>query len=242
MRKLSMVLAAALAAALIPLAAVAAPPGQGGQGQGQGQKQVAPRAHWFAGSVASASSSSVSVNVLWTGPHDGQLKGQTVAVALDSSTQIVYGKGQTSIDPGDLVAVKATATDSTLASLTAVKLRVACNCHWLGGTIGSIGTSSLTVQVAKTGPFDTVLKDQTVTLQLNGSTQYVKGKDKTPISLSDLKVGDKVGVVFGADGFFKDPSFDPSKATFTAKLVHLWAGKQVPPPASDSGASADTNP
>ena len=60
-----------------------------------------PNAHWFAGSVASAGSGSVSVNVLWTGKHDTQLKGTTVTVGIDSSTEIVYGKHQSSIDPGD---------------------------------------------------------------------------------------------------------------------------------------------
>ena len=61
-----------------------------------------------------------------------------------------------------------------------------------------------------------------MTLQVNGATVYLKGKDKTPIAFSDLKVGDRVGVVFAADGFFKAPGFDPSKATFTAKRVHDW--------------------
>jgi len=230
MRKFTIIAAAALASAILPLAALADTPARTGG------------THWFAGSVASASSSSVGVDVLWTGPKDGQLKGQSVSVALDANTQIVYGKGQSSIQPGDLVGVQATATDKTLASLTAKKIRVYCNCHWIGGTISSIGSSSLQIQVAKTGPYDTVLKGTDVTVQVNGSTTYLKGKDKTQISLSDLKVGDGVGVVFSASGFFKDPSFDPETATFTATRVHLWAKRQVPPPASDAGTAAGTTP
>ena len=229
MRKFTVIAAAALAFAMVPLAA---------------QADTTPRAHthWFAGSVTAASSSSVTLNVLWTGKQDGQLNGQSVSVALDANTQIVYGKDKSSIAPGDLVGIRATATDKTLASLTATKIHVFCNCHWIGGTISAIGSSSLSIQVARTGPYDTVLKDKNVTVQVDGSTTYIKGKDKTQISLSDLKVGDGVGVVFSASGFFKDPNFDPSSAMFTAKRVHLWAKKQVPPPSSDSSAAAGTNP
>jgi hypothetical protein len=236
-RRIMIMAAAALAVAMLPLAA------QADTGTGTTPPAKKPHVHWFAGQVTAASSSSVSVNVLWTGKHDGQLNGQTVTVALDANTEIVYGKGKSSISPGDLVGIRATADDDkTLASLTATKIHVFCNCHWIGGTISAIGSSTLSIQVARTGPYDTVLKDQDVTVQLDSSTEYIKGKDKTEISLSDLKVGDGVGVVFSANGFFKDPNFDPSSATFTAKRVHLWARKQVPPPASDASAAAGTNP
>ena len=85
-----------------------------------------------------------------------------------------------------------------------------------------------------------MLKGTNVTIQVNGSTSYIKGKAKTPISLADLKVGDGVGVVFGANGFFKAPGFDPEKATFTASKVHEWQKRQVPPPSSDAGSTAGT--
>ena len=194
---------------------------------------------WLAGSVTTASSTSVGVDVLWTGPKDVQLKGQTVTVALDASTKIVYGKGQSSIDPGDLVRVLATSGDSTLSTLTAKRIHVDCNCHWIGGTITSIG-STLVVHAARTGPYDGVLKGHDVTLQLNGSTTYIEGRNKTPITLSNLKDGDKVGVVFSASGFFKDPSFDPRTATFTALRVHYWPGNATPSVSSDAGAAAGT--
>ena len=44
----------------------------------------APRSHrvWFAGSVAAVGSTSLTVNVLWTGPHDGSLNGQTLNVSV----------------------------------------------------------------------------------------------------------------------------------------------------------------
>ncbi len=170
-------------------------------------------AHWFAGSVASASSGSVSVNVLWTGTHDTQLKGTTVTVGIDSSTEIVFGKHQSSIDPGDLVRV--IAVDST-----AKRIHVNCNCHFAAGNLDAISTSQLRVAVKRTGPYDTVLKDKNVTFQIGGA------------SLPNLSVGDKVAVVFSSSGFFRDPSFDPSTATFTVLRVRV---------AHDKG-EAGTNP
>jgi Domain of unknown function (DUF5666) len=229
------VAALAAAAAIVPaaLAANGSPTTTTPRGQGRG-------AGFFAGSVTAASSTSVSLDVLWTGPRDGQLAGTTVTVAIDPATRIVYGKTQTSIDPGDLIRVRATGVGT--ATLTAKRIHVDCDCHWIGGTVAGVGGSTLEVSVARTGPFDKVLNGKTVTLQLNGSTAYIEGKAKTPIALGDLKTGAKVGVVFAASGFFKDPSFDPETATFTAKRVHDWPGKQVPSASSDAGAAAGTTP
>ncbi len=236
MRKLTLIALTAIASALLPLGAVAAPPGNGGDSAAN----TKPRTHWLAGSVWAVGTSSLTVNALWTGKHDDQLNGQTVSLAVNSSTEIVSGKDKTpvplsSIQNGDLVGVLATASDKTLASPTATRIRVYCNCHWIGGTISAIGSSSI-------GRYDTVLKDTSVIVQVDGSTKYILGKDKKDISFSDLKVGDGAGIVFAASGFFRDPSFDPTKATFMAKQVHLWQKRQVPPPASDSGSSAGTKP
>lgn len=242
MRKFGLIAAAAIVFALLPLSAVAAT-----RSANDSAPAVNARAHWFAGSVTAVGSDSLSLNALWTGPRDGQLNGQAVTVAVNSDTKIVNGKDRSpaqlsDLKSGDLVSMRAVSSDSTLTSLTARHIRIWCNCHWIGGTISSIGTGSFNVQVARTGPYDTVLKGHDVTIQVNGSTGYVKGKGKTPITFSDLKVGDGVGVIFGADGFFKAPGFDPSKATFTAKRVHDWQKRQVPPPANDSGAAAGTTP
>ena len=236
MRKFGLVAAAAIVFATLPLGATAAP-----------TPAARVHVHWFAGSVTTVGSDSVSLNVLWTGPHDGQLNGQTVTVAVNSDTKIVNGKDGSSaqlsdIKPGDLLGLRAAASDSTLTSLTATHMRIWCNCHWVGGTISALGGTSLDVQVARTGPYDTVLNGKDVTIQVNGSTLYVKGRPKTTIGYSDLKVGDRVGVIFGANGFFKAPGFDPSKATFTAKRVHDWQKLPVPAPASDAGAAAGTTP
>jgi hypothetical protein len=237
MRRYTVIAAAAFVFAILPLGAVAAPPG--------GKAPAKPHSHWFAGSVSAVGGNSLSLDVLWTGPKDGQLNGTNVTVSVGSDTEIVSGKDKTavplsSIQPGDLVGLRATSADATLASLTATHIRVWCNCHWIGGTISAIGGSSINVQVARTGPYDTVLKDTNVTIQVNGSTSYLRGKSKTPISFSDLKVGDGVGVIFGANGFFKAPGFDPEKATFTASKVHAWQKKQVPPASSDTGAAGTT--
>ena len=48
------------------------------------------------------------MNVLWTGPKDGSLNGQTVTVAVNADTKIVNGKDHSAaqlsdIQPGDLV-------------------------------------------------------------------------------------------------------------------------------------------
>ena len=242
MRRISFITAVAAAVfALLPLAAVAAPPAGGSQSAAR------PHLHWFAGSVSAVGTDSVSVGVLWTGPHDGQLNGTTVNLALGSKTRIVLGKDRTpgslsSIQTGDLVGVFATANDSTLTTLTAARIHVRCNCHWIGGTIRTIGSSSLEVRVARTGPYDTVLNGKDVTLQVSSSTVYLRGKGRFAIGFSDLKVGDGVGIVFGANGFFKAPGFDPTTATFTAKRVHVWPKRSVPPASSDADAAAGTSP
>ena len=210
--------AALVAAAVVPLSAL-------------GDNPTSPTAKvhggWFAGTVTSASSSSVSLDVQVTGKHDTQLKGTSVTVGIDSSTQIVYGKGKSSISQGDLVGIIATGIGSN--SLTAKEIHVRCNCHFAAGTLGSVGSSSFAVNVSKTGPYDTVLKGNAVTFQVNGSTTFLKGRDKTAGAISDLKPGEQVAVIFASSGFFKDPSFDWRTATFTATRVRYNGALQPAP-------------
>ncbi len=113
-----------------------------------------------------------------------------------------------------------------------------CNCHWIGGTVHSVGATSFSVDVKRTGPYDTVLANTTVTLQTDQFTVYLSGRHRARVVLSDLKPGEGVGVVFAADGFFRAPGFDPTKATFTARRVHAWAARQVPAPSSDASVGA----
>lgn len=240
MRKFSVIAAAALVFAVLPFGAAAATRGANDQAPG-----AKVRTHWFAGSVTAVGSESVSLNVLWTGPKDGQLNGKPVTVAVNSDTQIVDGKSHSparlaDIRAGDLIGLRTTATDATLATLTATHIRIWCNCHWVGGTINAIGSGSVSVQVLRSGPYDTVLRGKSVTIQVADSTHYIRGKSRTQIGFSDLKVGDGVGMIFAANGFFRAPGFDPSTATFTAKQVHVWEKREVPPPATDPGAAGTT--
>jgi hypothetical protein len=179
------------------------------------------RGLFLAGSVVSADSGRVTVDVSFTGKHDQQLDGRQVAVAVTADTKIVFGKGQSSIDPGDLVGVHATAADASLSTLTARKIHVACNCHFAAGKLTAISPGLIRVDVARTGPFDRVLNGNEVKFDVDSSTTFVEGKDKKPITIGDLSIGDTVGVVFGAPGFFRDPNFNWQDATFTAKRVHL---------------------
>jgi hypothetical protein len=205
-----------------------------------------PQRHWFAGSVSAVGSSSLTVGVLWTGPHDGSLNGQTLTVGVPTNTRINQGPhgrpiALAQIVPNDLVAIQASGTSA--ASLTASRIHVYCNCHWIGGTISSLGTggTSFNVQVSRTGPYDTVLGGHDVTLQVNDDTVYLRGSRRHRIGFGDLQVGDGVGVVFAANGFFKAPGFDPTTATFTAERVHVWNHRQIPLVSSDAGAAAATN-
>ncbi len=197
---------------------------------------------WFAGQVTAVGASSLSVGVLWTGPNDGSLNGTTVTVAVSDSTRINGPHHRpialAQIQVGDLVAVRGIGND--LTSLTAAKIRDFCNCHWVGGTIASVGSGSFTVNVKRTGPYDTVLDNTTITLGTNALTVYLRGPHRGRIGFSDLKVGEGVGVVFSASGFFKAPGFDPTTATFTAARVHVWPRRFVPPSSSDAADAAST--
>jgi hypothetical protein len=196
--------------------------------------------HWFAGTVTAVGPSSVTVGVLWTGPNDGSLNGQTVTVNVVTQTRINQGPHHrpialAAISTGDLVAVRAM---GDTGGLTARRIHVFCNCHWIGGTIGTVGSASFTVNVTRTGPYDGVLDNTQVTLQTNQYTVYLRGPHRARIGLSDLQPGAGVGVMFAADGFFRAPGFDPTKATFTAKRVHEWGVRQVPAPSSDASVTA----
>jgi hypothetical protein len=206
--------------------------------------------HWFAGQVSAVGANSLSVGVLWTGPNDGSLNGTTVTVAVADRTRINGPHHRpialAQIQVGDLVAVRGVGIGSDLTNLTAAKIRDFCNCHWVGGTIASIapgatpGTGSFTVAVKRTGPYDTVLDNTTITLGTNALTVYLRGPHRARLGFSDLTVGEGVGVVFSANGFFKAPGFDPTTATFTASRVHVWPRRVVPPPASDAADAAST--
>jgi len=204
-----------------------------------------PHLRWFAGQVSAVGSNTITVGVLWTGPHDGDLNGQTLTVNVASNARIDRGGRHTaialaSIQPGDLVAVQAMGDSPT--ALTATRIHDYCNCHWIGGTITALGTNTVTVMVTGTGPYDTVLKGQAITLQVNAYTVYLRGHFWRRLAFSGLKVGQHVGVVFAANGFFKAPGFNPATATFTAKKIHVWGRDPVPPGSSSGDGGAGITP
>jgi hypothetical protein len=198
--------------------------------------------HWFAGSVSAVGDGSLAVGVLWTGPNDGYLNGQTVNLAVPTSSRISQGKRHrpialAQIQANDLVAVRA--SGDSASDLVAYKIHDMCNCHWIGGTVGTVGTTSFTVNATRTGPYDTVLDNTTVTLQVSADTVYLRGPHRGRIGLADLRPGEGVGVVFGANGFFKAPGFNPQTATFTAERAHVWGRGSVPQPSSDASDAAN---
>ena len=222
-----------------------------GTTDGQDQTFTTPsssqKAHlrWFAGQVSGVGSSTLTVGVLWTGPHDGELNGQTLTIDVASNTRINQGQQRqpialAQIQVGDLVAIRAAGDSATM--LTAARIHVYCNCHWISGTISAPASGTLSVQVRNTGPYDTVLKGHTVTLQVNADTVYMRGPHRRRIALSDLKVGQHVGVIFAANGFFKAPGFNPTTATFTAKRIHVWGRDPVPTTSSTADGGATTSP
>src|SRR3954467_2337817 len=69
-------------------------------------------AHWFAGTVTAVGSGTPTVGVLWAGPNDGSLNGQSVTVAVTDHTRISQGDPRrhhhpialADVQAGDLVA------------------------------------------------------------------------------------------------------------------------------------------
>src|SRR3979490_2669146 len=66
--------------------------------------------------------------------------------------------------------------------------------HGFAGSVSSVGSSSVTVNVLLTGKHDTELNGQTVTVSVTADSELVSGKDKTPIALGEIKAGDLVGI------------------------------------------------
>jgi Domain of unknown function (DUF5666) len=194
MRTLIALLAAALIAAVVTAAALA---------DGPPTTPKTPKAHagqkFFAGEVIAVGSGSLTVKVDKTGKKDTDLNGQTLTVSVDSSTQITLGKDKTQAQLSDLevgyrAGVTAKASDTDPSSFAAVKISGHYGYHWFAGTVVSVGSDSITVQVTKTGKHDTQLNGQTLTVPVSSSTQFLRGKNKTPIALGDIKTGDRVGV------------------------------------------------
>lgn len=86
------------------------------------------------------------------------------------------------------------------------------------GVFGAAATgASFAVQVSRTGPYDSVLAAQTITLQTNDDKVYPRGARRVRIVFSNIKVGEGLGVVFLANGFFKAPGFVASRSVWPAR-------------------------
>ncbi len=178
--------------------------------------------HHFGGAVTTVGSGSLTIHVDKTGKNDTQLMGQTLTLAVTSSTQITLGKDKTPIPLGQiLVGYRAgvSAHQDASGAWTADRIHAGYGDHWFAGTVAGVGSGSITVNVLKTGPHDPQLNGQTVTVPVDSSTQIVKGKDKTPITLADVKTGDRVGIVVHA------PGGDLSQG-MTAVRIHDWGQKE----------------
>jgi len=157
----------------------------------------------FGGAVTAVGSGSLTIHVDRTGKHATELLGQTIAVSVPSGTPITLGKEKRSISLGDIQAgwrARVAATRDASGAWTAKKVHAGRGDHWFAGKLTAVGSASITVEVGKTGPHDTQLNGQTLVVSVDSATQYVLGKDKTPISLGDLKVGARIGVVVHSPG------------------------------------------
>ncbi len=191
--------------------------------------------HAFAGAVLAVGSGSLTVKVDRTGKNDTQLMGQTITVSVPAGTPITLGKDKTAISLSDIqvgyrAGVGAT-QDAASGAWTALKVHAGRGDHWFAGDVTAVGSSSITVSVKKTGPHDTQLNGTTVTVPVDSSTTYTLGKDKTPITLADVKAGDHVGVVVHA------PGGDLSQG-MTAVSVHVRHATPVPAPAAPTAPPA----
>lgn len=181
--------------------------------------------HAFGGAVTAVGSGSLTIEVDRTGKHDTELMGQTITVSVPDGTPITLGEDKTPIKLSDVqVGWRAgvAATQDSSGAWTATRVHVCRGDHWFAGELTAVGSASITVAVRRTGPHDTQLKGQTVNVPVDASTQYVLGKDKTPITLGDLKVGDHVGVLVHA------PGGDLSQG-MTAVRVHDWRKAEAQP-------------
>jgi hypothetical protein len=157
----------------------------------------------FAGAVTAVGSGSLTIHVDRAGKRATDLVGHTITVSVPAGTPITLGKDKTSISLGDIQVgwrARVAAVQDASGTWTAKRVHAGRGDHWFAGTLTAVGSSSITVDVEKTGHHDTQLLGQTLVVPVDSATQYVLGKDKTPITLHDLTVGDRVGVVVHSPG------------------------------------------
>lgn len=189
---------------------------------------IAAERRWLGGTVAAVGPTSVSIAVKKAGKADRSLVGQTVTVAVTGTTQFT-GKGAkqlSDVQTDDTVAVSATG-DAT-QGLTAVRLRdvTGTHLHWIAGSVTAVSSSSITVSVKRTGPYDTPLANQTATFAVDSSTVVIRNREGSNASIGDVQTGMTVGVLFSARG----RNFTSG---LTATRIHIWEKTAVSQVQSD---------
>jgi len=190
MRKLSFV--------LLTGAAVVAATATAALASGRPHPAVAHVRH-FGGVVTAVGANSLTVSVQRGGPRATELVGRTLTVSVPAGTPITAGAVRQPISLAQIQVgwhVGITARqDASTGAWTAVVVHAIRTTQWFAGKVTAIGSASLTVSVLRTGAHDTQLKGTTVTVTVDGSTRIVRGPQNTPVSLGDVKVGDRVRVV-----------------------------------------------
>ena len=191
MRRLLIFIAAALVACVAAATAVAE--------TGKASQQCTPRTYAFAGSVTAIGSNSITVQVDKSYGHDEGLSGHSVTVNVNASTRIQRDGKEIQLSDlvqGEHVAVSATGCrgEGPNQTFTAKLIRAGDRELSLGGSVVSVGTSSLTVEVDHKGPATdaatAALVGKQLTVAVTSATKITR--DGKPIQLSDLVTGEHV--------------------------------------------------
>jgi hypothetical protein len=158
---------------------------------------------WFAGAVTAVGPGSLTVKVDRTGRRATELLGQTIAVSVPAGTPVRLGREDEAIALTDIQVgwrARVAATRDTAGAWAARRVHAGRGNHWFAGKLTAVGSGSITVAVGRTGKHDRQLRGQTLVVPVDASTQYLLGKERTTISLGDLIVGRRVGVVVHSPG------------------------------------------
>lgn len=160
-------------------------------------------ARWFAGAVTAVGPGSLTIEVDRTGERATDLIGQTIAVSVPAGTPVRLGQGRKPIALTDVQVgwpARVAAMQDAAGGWTAKRIHVGRGNHWFAGRLTAVGSGSITVAVKRTSKHDRQLKGNILVIPVDSSTQYLLGKDRMSISLADLTVGSRVGVVAHSPG------------------------------------------
>ena len=191
MRRLLIFIAAALVACVAAATALA--------DTGTSSQQCTPRVYAFAGSATAIGSNSITVRVVDGYGDDEGISGHSVMVNVNASTRIQRDGKEIQLSDlvqGEHVAVSATGCrgEGPNQTFTAKLIRAGDRELSLSGSVVSVGTSSLTVEVDHKGPptdaATAALVGKQLTVAVTPATKITR--DGKPIQLSDLVTGEHV--------------------------------------------------